>query len=74
MLWACLAAAGVGLAIGLRFRVTLLLVAAVLLSAATIGVAIYEGWTVAHTLAVLFLLLAIQQAFYLIGLFASVRR
>lgn len=74
MLWACLAAAAVGLAIGLRFRVTLLLAAAVLFSAGTLAVAIYAGWTIVQTLAALLLLLVIQQGFYLIGLFASVRR
>jgi hypothetical protein len=74
LVWACLAAAGVGLVIGLRFRVTLLLAAAVLLSLATIAVAIYSGWTASHTVGVLFLLLAVQQASYLLGLFASLRR
>lgn len=74
MLWACLAAAAVGLAIGLRFRVTLLFAAAVLISTATIAVAIYAGWTVAQTVLALLLLLAVQQGFYLIGLFASLRR
>jgi hypothetical protein len=74
LLWACLAAAAVGLAIGLRFRVTLLLAAAVLFSGGTIAVAIYAGWTIVQTLLALLLLLVIQQGFYLIGLFASVRR
>jgi hypothetical protein len=74
LVWACLAAAGIGFAIGLRFRVTLLLAAAALLSAATVAVAVYAGWTLAHTLAVLVLLLALQQGAYLIGLFASMRR
>ncbi len=73
-MWACLAAAGVGFAIGLRFRVTLLAAAAALLSGATIAVAIYAGWSVSHTITVLFLLLAVQQGSYLIGLFASLRR
>ena len=73
-MWACLAAAGVGFAIGLRFRVTLLLAAAVLLSVATIAVAIDAGWSVSHTVGVLVLLLAIQQASYLLGLLASMRR
>jgi len=72
--WACLAAAGVGFAIGMRFRVTLLLAAAALLTVATIAVAINAGWSVAHTAGVLVLLLAIQQASYLLGLYASVRR
>jgi len=72
--WACLAAAGVGFAIGMRYRVTLLLAAAALLSVATIAVAIQAGWSVSHTVGVLVLLLAVQQASYLLGLFASVRR
>jgi hypothetical protein len=74
LLWACLAAAGSGLAIGLRFRVPLLLAAAAILSFATLAVAVYEGWSVTRTLGVLFLLLAFQQGFYLLGLFASLRR
>ncbi len=74
MLWACLAAAAVGLAIGLRFRVTLLFAAAVLLSVVTVAVAIWAGWTVVQTLGAVLLLLVIQQGFYLIGLFASPRR
>ena len=74
MLWACLAAAAVGLAIGLRFRVTLLFAAAVLLSVVTVAVAIWAGWTVIQTLGAVLLLLVIQQGFYLVGLFASPRR
>jgi hypothetical protein len=74
LLWACLAAAAVGLAIGLRFRVTLLFAAAVLLSFATVAVAIWAGWTVVQTLGAVLLLLVIQQGFYLIGLVASLRR
>lgn len=74
MLWACLAAAAVGLAIGLRFRVTLLFAAAVLLSVVTVAVAIWAGWTVVQTLGAVLLLLVIQQGFYLIGLLASPRR
>jgi hypothetical protein len=74
LVWACLAAAGVGFAIGVHFRVTMLLAAAVLLSVATIAVAIYTGWSVSRTVAVLFLLLAIQQAAYLLGLYAAMRR
>ncbi len=74
MLWACLAAAAVGLAIGLRFRVTLLFAAAVLLSVVTVAVAIWAGWTVIQTLGAVLLLLVIQQGCFLIGLFASPRR
>jgi hypothetical protein len=74
LVWACLAAAGTGFAIGLRFRVTMLLAAAALFSVGTIALAIQSGWSVSHTIGVLFLLLAIQQGAYLIGLYASVRR
>ncbi len=74
MLWACLAAAALGLAIGLRSRINLLLAAAFLTSAATIVFAIWEGWTFVGALAAVFLLLAIEQVFYLVGLFVSMRR
>ncbi len=74
LLWACLAAAGSGLAIGLRFRVPFLLAAAALLSVTTLAAAIYDGWSIPRTLGVLLLLLALQQGFYLIGLFATLRR
>jgi hypothetical protein len=74
LVWACLAAAGIGFAIGLRFRVTMLLAAAALFSVATIAVAIHADWSLARTIAVLFLLLATQQGAYLVGLYASVRR
>jgi hypothetical protein len=74
LVWACLAAAGVGFAIGLRFRVTLLLAAAGLLSVLTVGFAVYSGWSVGRTIAVLALLLAIQQGSYLIGIVASSHR
>ncbi len=73
-MWACIAAAGVGFTIGVRFRVTLLLAASVLLSVATIAAAIHAGWSISHTVAVLFLLLAIQQVSYLLGLFVSLHR
>lgn len=74
MVWACLAAAGVGLAIGLRFRVSMLLAAAVLLGGATIAVALQWGWSVSRTIIVLLVLLAVQQGSYLIGLLVAVRR
>ncbi len=74
LVWACLAAALVGLAVGLRFRVTMLLATSALLSLATIAVAISAGWSFVHTIAVLLLLLAILQGSYLIGLFATLRR
>jgi len=62
------------LVIGLRFRVTLLLVAASIMTALTVGIAIHAGWSVMHTVGVLVLLLAIQQGSYLIGILASLRR
>jgi hypothetical protein len=74
MLWAFLAAAGAGLAIGLRFRVTMLLAAGAVLSALTVAAAIHSGWTVSRTLTMLVLLLATQQAAYLVGLVAASRR
>lgn len=74
MVWACLAAAGIGLAIGLRFRVTFLLAAAALISVATIAVGLYQGWSVLQTVATLALLLAIQQGTYLLGVLATLRR
>jgi hypothetical protein len=74
LLWACLATALLGLAIGLRFRVTFLLAAAGLMTVATIAVAILFEWSFSHTIAVLALLLAIQQGSYLIGVLASLRR
>jgi hypothetical protein len=74
LLWACLATALFGLAIGLRFRVTFLLAAAGFMTAATIGAAIILEWSFSHTIAALVLLLAVQQASYLIGVLASLRR
>lgn len=73
MLWAFLAAAGSGFAIGLRFRVTALLAAALILTLATTAAGVRLGWSGRHTIAVLLLLLATQQGLYLIGLFASLR-
>jgi hypothetical protein len=74
LVWACLAAAGSGFVVGLRFRVVMLLPLALTLIAATIVVAIYAGWNVSHVLGVTALLLVIQQAAYLLGLFVSARR
>jgi hypothetical protein len=62
------------LVIGLRFRVTLLLVAASIMTALTVGIAVHAGWSVTHTIGVLVLLLAIQQGSYVIGILASLRR
>jgi hypothetical protein len=73
LLWAFLAAAAIGFAIGLRFRVTMLFAAAVIFTAVTLTVAIYSAWPASRTIEVLIGLLAIQQLLYLIGLFASGR-
>lgn len=73
-MWACLAAAIAGLVTGLRFRAPMLLVAAVVLTGATVGAAIYLQWSVARTLMTVFLLLAVHQVSYLIGLLAASRR
>lgn len=73
MVWACLAAAIVGLAIGLRFRVAFLLAAAWFMGGATIAVGLRAGWSIVHTLAVLLLVLAVTQVGYLIGLWAASR-
>jgi hypothetical protein len=74
VVWACLAAALSGFAIGLRFRVTMMVAAALALAGITIAVSILSGWGFSRTATVLLLLLAIQQCSYLIGLFASLRR
>jgi hypothetical protein len=74
LLWACLAVAISGFAIGLRFRVTVIVPAALVLAGVTIAASISSGWSLSRTVAVLLLLLAIQQCSYLVGLFASLRR
>jgi hypothetical protein len=72
--WACLAAAISGFAIGLRFRVTMMVAAALALAGVTIAMSISSGWGLSRTVGVLLLLLAIQQCSYLVGLLASLRR
>jgi hypothetical protein len=72
--WACLAAAGSGFVVGLRFRVVMLLPLALALVAATIAIAINAGWNVTQVLGVTVMLLFIQQAGYLLGLFVSARQ
>ncbi|MGP1665439.1 MAG: hypothetical protein ACTS5I_05915 [Rhodanobacter sp.] len=72
-MWACLAAAGSGFVVGLRFRVVMLLPFALGLIAATIAVAVNGGWNVSHALGVTVLLLFIQQAAYLLGIFVAAR-
>ena len=73
-MWACLAAAGSGFVVGLRFRVVMLLPLALALIAATIAIAINAGWNVTQVLGVTVMLLFIQQAGYLLGLFVSARQ
>ncbi len=73
-MWACLAAAGSGFVVGLRFRVVMLLPLALALVAATIAIAINAGWNVTQVLGVTVMLLFIQQAGYLLGLFVSARQ
>lgn len=70
-MWACLAAAIVGLAIGLRFRVAFLMAAAWLVGGATIGYGLHAGWSSVRILAALLLVLAIMQIGYVIGLWAT---
>jgi hypothetical protein len=74
LLWACLVAALFGLAIGLRFRLPMLLLASGLWTCAIIAVAVASGWSFSRTIVVLLLLLFVQQCSYLIGLLASTRR
>lgn len=71
MLWAFLATAAVGLAIGLRFRIPFLLASAILFSVATVGVAAHFGWSISYTIIIIFGLLAALQGSYLVGLLVS---
>jgi hypothetical protein len=73
LLFAVLAAAGSGLAIGLRFRVNMLFAASVVFGLGTIAVAIRSGWSITHTIAILLLLLGVQQGAYLLGLVLAAR-
>jgi hypothetical protein len=74
LVWASVVAAIAGLVIGLRFRAPALLAGAVVFTCGTIGVALLLDWSIVRTIMVLFLLLAVHQAAYLIGLVASSRR
>ena len=73
LVWLFLAAAGIGFAIGLRFRVFMVFAAAVVLAAGVLAVGISSKWAAFRTLEVAVGSLAIQQLFYLIGLFVSGR-
>jgi hypothetical protein len=74
LVWASLVAAIAGLVIGLRFRVPALLAGAAVLTCGTISVALHLEWSFLRTITVVFLLLAVHQVAYLIGLVASSRR
>jgi hypothetical protein len=71
---ASVVAAIAGLVIGLRFRAPALLAGAVVFTCGTLAAALFLDWSIAHTIMVLFLLLAVHQGAYLIGLAASSRR
>jgi hypothetical protein len=73
LLFAVLAAAVSGLAIGLRFRVNMLFAASSVFGIATIAAALFFGWSLGRTIGVLLILLVVQQSAYLIGLFAVAR-
>ena len=73
MVWACLTAAGIGLAIGFRFRVPMLLAATVVTTAVVVAVAIHSGWSVPRALGVMVLLAVIEHVAYLVGLLGSAR-
>jgi hypothetical protein len=74
LLWACIAAAVVGLAVGLRFRVPMLLFTAIIICAVTVGIGVHSDWSAYRTIAITIRFLAIEQVFYLAGLFAASRR
>ena len=74
MVWACLAAAGIGLLAGMRFKAPVMLVLALMVVVGTIAVAVIFDWTPLRALGVLALLLAVQQSAYLVGLLLSARR
>ncbi len=73
MIWACLASAIAGLSIGLKFRAPFLLAATTAAATATVGAAVHLSWSLLHTITVMFLMLAILQIAYLIGLAVSRR-
>ena len=73
-MWACLAAAGIGLLAGMRYKVPVMLVLALMVVVGTIAVAVIFDWTLQRAIGSLVLLLAIQQSAYLVGLLLSARR
>jgi hypothetical protein len=74
LVWASVVAAITGLVIGMRFRALTLLIGASALAGGTVAVALLFDWSIARAVMVLFLLLAVHQAAYLVGLYAASRR
>ena len=74
MLWACLAVAGIGVLAGTRYKVTVMLVLALMVVVGTVAVAVVFDWTPLRAIGVLALLLTVQQSAYLVGLLLSARR
>ncbi len=58
----------------MRYKVTVMLVLALLVVVGTIAVAVIFDWTPLRAIGVLALLLAVQQSAYLVGLLLSTRR
>ena len=74
MVWACLAAAGIGLLAGMRYKEPVMLVLALMVVVGTIAVAVIFDWTLQRAIGALVMLLAVQQSAYLVGLLLSARR
>jgi hypothetical protein len=74
LVWACLAAAGIGLLAGMRFKAPVMLVLALMVVVGTVAVAMVFDWTPLRAIGVLALLLTVQQSAYLVGLLLSARR
>ena len=73
-MWACLAAAGIGLLAGMRFKAPVMLVLALMVVVGTVAAAMVFEWTPLRAIGVLALLLTVQQSAYLVGLLLSARR
>ena len=73
-MWACLAAAGIGLLAGMRYKAPVMLILALMVVVGTIAVAAIFDWTLQRAIGALVMLLAVQQSAYLIGLLLSTRR
>ena len=74
MVWACLAAAGIGLLAGMRYKAPVMLVLALMVVVGIIAVAVIFDWTLQRAIGALVMLLAVQQSAYLVGLLLSARR